>query len=155
MSRLRSAFLALGACVGLVGCSASGVNTSGANVFTIYENTHIEANIALGIALGVYLVYDPLAPNWEIREERINPETYRLSMKLKRFHTGGAGEPMQILKRRALQLQGENFLGDYRIVDYTESIDSQTLGARRIVEGTVRFAQREEADSYGLSARNQ
>jgi len=33
-------------------------------------------------------------------------------------------------------------------MEFTEGIDSQTLGARRIAEGTVRLVQRDQADSF-------
>jgi hypothetical protein len=93
-------------------------------------------------------VYDPLAPNWEIEESKLNEETYRLSLKMKRFHTGGAGESLQIFKRRAVQLQFEQGYGGYQILEYTEGIDSQTIGARRVGEGVVRMVQRRQADSF-------
>jgi len=67
---------------------------------------------------------------------------------MKRFHTGGAGESIQILKRRATQLQYEQGFGGYQILEYTEGIDSQTIGARRVGEGVIRMVQRKQADSF-------
>lgn len=100
------------------------------------------------IAAAIYLVYDPLAPNWEIEESKLNGDIYRLSLKMKRYHTGGAGESIQILKRRASQLQYEQGFGSYQILEYTEGIDSQTIGARRVAEGVIKLVQRQEADSF-------
>lgn len=101
------------------------------------------------LALGaIHLVYDPLAPNWEIEESRLDEETFRFSLKMKRYHTGGAGESMQILRRRAQQLQSELGYGSYQLMEYSEGIDSQTIGARRVAEGVVRLANRHEADSF-------
>lgn len=100
------------------------------------------------VAAAIYIVYDPLAPNWEIEEARLNDDTYRFSLKMKRYHTGGAGESIQILKRRASQLQYEQGFGSYQIVEYTEGIDSQTIGARRVAEGVIRLVQRQQADSF-------
>lgn len=105
------------------------------------------------VGAAIYLVYDPLAPNWEIEESRLSPDVYRFSMKMKRYHTGGAGESVQILKRRASQLQYENGFASYQILEYTEGIDSQTIGARRMAEGTIRLVQRQEADSYKMNER--
>lgn len=105
------------------------------------------------VGAAIYLVYDPLAPNWEIEESRLSPDVYRFSMKMKRYHTGGAGESVQILKRRASQLQYENGFASYQILEYTEGIDSQTIGARRMAEGTIRLVQRQDADSYKLNER--
>ena len=100
------------------------------------------------VAAAIYVVYDPLAPNWEIEEARLNDDTYRFSLKMKRYHTGGAGESIQILKRRASQLQFEQGFGSYQIVEYTEGIDSQTIGTRRVAEGVIKLVQRQQADSF-------
>ena len=108
---------------------------------------------ALAVVGAIYLVYDPLAPNWEIEESRLNEDTYRFSMKMKRYHTGGSGESLQILKRRASQLQYEQGFAEYHIMEYTEGIDSHTIGARRVAEGTIKLVQREQADSFRLNDR--
>ena len=113
------------------------------------------ATLATAAVIGaaIYVVYDPLAPNWEIEESKLSPDVYRFSMKMKRYHTGGAGESVQILKRRASQLQYENGYSSYQILEYTEGIGSQTIGARRMAEGTIRLVQRQDADSYKMNER--
>lgn len=138
----------------VAGCSSTG--SAGSSIIPnkaiqLTANTSISlANLATAavVAAAVYIVYDPLAPNWEIEESRLNDDTYRFSLKMKRYHTGGAGESIQILKRRASQLQYEQGFGSYQIVEYTEGIDSQTIGARRVAEGVVRLVQRQQADSF-------
>ena len=103
------------------------------------------------LAAAVNFIYDPLAPNWEIEEQRLSDDTYQFSMKMKRFHTGGAGECMQIMKRRALKLQTEQGYRSYQLLEYTEGIDSVTLGARRVAAGTIKLVQRQQADSFMLN----
>ena len=71
-----------------------------------------------------------------------------------RYHTGGAGESIQILKRRASQLQYEQRFTGYQILEYTEGIDSQTIGARRVADGTIKLVQRQQADSFLLNERH-
>lgn len=100
---------------------------------------------------AVYVIYDPLAPNWEIEESRITDDTYRFSLTMKRFQTGGAGEALQALKRRAGQLKSEQGYGGYQILEYTEGIDSRTLGARRVAEGAIKLVRRQEADSFDMN----
>jgi hypothetical protein len=51
----------------------------------------------------LYLLHDPLAPNWTIREQALDAETYRLSLRAKHFRVGGDGEAMRIVQRRVLQ----------------------------------------------------
>ncbi|MBS1141004.1 MAG: hypothetical protein H6R13_2457 [Proteobacteria bacterium] len=146
--------LILGAVVvALVGCSSTG--GSGSSASPLIPNKAIQLTAGTSVSLStlmlgaaIYLYYDPLAPNWEIEEARLNEDTFRFSMKMKRYHTGGAGESIQILKRRASQLQYEQGFGGYQIVEYTEGIDSQTIGARRVAEGTIRLVQRQQADSF-------
>lgn len=138
----------------LGGCSSTGSNGSPIipnKAIQLTAKTSVSlANLATTavVAAAVYLVYDPLAPNWEIEEARLNEDTYRFSLKMKRYHTGGAGESIQILKRRASQLQYEQGFGSYQIVEYTEGIDSQTIGARRVAEGVIKLVQRQQADSF-------
>ena len=93
-----------------------------------------------GIGL-VKLILDPLAPNWEIEESRLAEDTYRYELRMKRFNTGGAGEAMQILRRRATQLQRERGYGGYELLEYTEGIESLTFGSQRVAEATVRLTQ--------------
>jgi hypothetical protein len=100
------------------------------------------------VVAAIYVVYDPLAPNWEIEESKLNADTYRFSLKMKRYHTGGAGESIQILKRHAGRIQYEQGFAGYQILEYTEGIESQTLGARRMAEGTIKLVQRQQADSF-------
>ena len=109
------------------------------------ESTVASALLVIG---AIYLVYDPLAPNWEIEESRLNDDTYRFSLKMKRYHTGGAGESIQILKRRASKIQYEQGFSGYQILEYTEGIESQTIGARRMAEGTIKLVQRQQADTF-------
>lgn len=130
----------------LAGCS-----TSGTSAFTLAANTNIKLGVALAAAAAVYLIYDPLAPNWEIEEAKLADDSYRLSMKMKRFHTGGSGEALQVLKRRARQLQEEHGFVAYQIASYSEGIESQTPIAQRVAEGTIRLVKGDSADSFALN----
>lgn len=151
--RLAACILVAGA-FALSGCSSSGSTGSPLipdKVINLTADTSIKLSslaTAVVVAAAIYVVYDPLAPNWEIEEARLNDNTYRLSMKMKRFHTGGAGESIQVLKRRASKLQHEQGFSQYQILEYSEGIDSQTIGARRMAEGVIRLVRQEQADSF-------
>jgi len=147
------------ACLAVSAVILSGCSSTGSSAAPLIPNKAIQltANTSISLATlataavvgaAIQIVYDPLAPNWEIEEARLNEDTYRFSLKMKRYHTGGAGESIQILKRRASQLQYEQGFGSYQIVEYTEGIDSQTIGARRVAEGVIRLVQRQQADSF-------
>lgn len=141
-------------CAALLGCSNTG-KTGGSplipdKAIRLTANTSISLSTLL-VGAAIYAYYDPLAPNWEIEEARLDDETYRFSMKMKRYHTGGSGESIQILKRRANQIQREQGFGGYQILEYSEGIDSQTIGARRVAEGTIKLVRPQQADSFMLN----
>jgi len=151
---MKAACALIAAVIVLSGCSSSGSTGSPLipdKVINLTAKTSVSLSslaTAAVVAAAIYVVYDPLAPNWEIEEARLNDNTYRLSMKMKRFHTGGAGESIQVLKRRASQLQHEQGFSQYQILEYSEGIDSQTIGARRMAEGVIRLVRQEQADSF-------
>ena len=89
----------------------------------------------------LYIIYDPLAPNWTIRERALNAETYHLSLRAKHFRIGGDGEAIQIVKRRALQLQREKGFSGYRVLDYSEGVESSTPFTSRVSEGTIQLVK--------------
>ena len=89
----------------------------------------------------LHIIYDPLAPNWTIKERSLGSETYHLSLRAKRFRVGGDGEAIQILKRRALQLQREKGFSGYRVLDYSESVESSTPFTYRVSEGTIQLVK--------------
>lgn len=114
------------------------VQLSANNVYSVEKLVVGAAAIGL-----IYVVYDPLAPNWAVEEKALNAETYYLSMRAKSFRTGGDGEAMMILKRRALKLQREKGFAGYRILDYSEGVESSTPFTRRFSEGTIQLVSAE------------
>jgi hypothetical protein len=152
---MRKISAALMAAAVLAGCGSSPLIPNKTIQLTATTSVSLSTLATVGVVgAAIYFVYDPLAPNWEIEESKLSPDVYRFSMKMKRYHTGGAGESVQILKRRASQLQYENGFSGYQILEYTEGIDSQTIGARRMAEGTIRLVQRQDADSFRLNEVN-
>jgi len=85
------------------------------------------------------VISDPMAPNWSIKEKALKPDTFHLALRASSFRIGGDGEAIQIVKRRALQLQRENGYTDYRILDYTEGVESSAPLTHRFSEGTIQL----------------
>jgi hypothetical protein len=150
MKRINFGVYGLALVLILAGCSSTSPLIPNKTLQLTSKYSISLATLAKGALIvgAIQLIYDPLAPNWEIEEARISEDTYRFSMTMKRYHTGGAGESIQILKRRASQLQAEQGYSTYMLMEYTEGIDSQTLGARRVAEGTIKLVQRQQADSF-------
>ena len=102
----------------------------------------VETAILTGSVLtAIYLIYDPLAPNWEISERALNSDSYELSLRAKSFRVGGDGEAYQILKRRAIALQRVHGYSAYRILDYSEGIESSTPLTHRVGGGIIQLVR--------------
>ena len=128
--------LATGAAIAAFGLPAAITGTASNPVIGTAPLQYSAVNAAL-----LYIIYDPLAPNWTIKERVLSADTYHLSMTAKSFRTGGDGEAIQIVKRRALQLQRDRGYADYRILDYTEGIESSTPFTHRVSQGTIQLVR--------------
>lgn len=91
------------------------------------------------IIVGVvaYYTIDPLAPNWEVKINQLDETRVAIYLRKKRFSTGGDGEAREIFQRRAQAIADENGFTGYSILKYSESIDSETTFARRVVRGVI------------------
>lgn len=98
-----------------------------------------------GVALAVWLVLDPLAPNWQIEQTHLPDDTYLIALRMRRFHTGGDGEARQVLHRRARELARSNGYSGYEVVRFEEALDSAMLGSQRTVEASIRLTGRSTA----------
>ena len=135
----------------LVSCGTANTTLT-PNTGTILPNTKLVISptvsytveqIAATVLVGgmLYKIYDPLAPNWSIEEKALDADTYYLSLRAKSFRTGGDGEAIQVVKRRALQLQREKGYAAYRILDYSEGVESSTPLTHRVSEGTIQLVR--------------
>lgn len=89
----------------------------------------------------LYFVYQPFAPNWTVEEAKLSDDVYYVRLQAKRFRTGGDGEAMLVMKRRATQLQHERGYAGYRILDYSEGIQSSTPISQRYSEGVFKLVR--------------
>lgn len=90
-----------------------------------------------GVAAIAYYVVDPGAPNWEIREAKFPEDRYHLSLKMKRYYTGGAGEARAVFQRRARELAQREGFRDFQTLEYREGLDSNAIGSQRTAEGVI------------------
>jgi hypothetical protein len=80
---------------------------------------------------------DPMASNWEIVEKRLADNRYRIAMRKKRWTTGGDGEAIELLHRRADMLAQVQGYRDYRILSWTEGVQSDMPIAQRWARGEI------------------
>ncbi len=97
-------------------------------------------NLLIGVA--VYYFVDPLAPNWEGELRRVSDDTFSITMRSKRFRSsGGDGEAGRVFKRNAQQIVRQGGFAGYDVMDYSEGIESEVIGAYRFAEGTIRISR--------------
>lgn len=100
----------------------------------------LEKVVYWGAYVGVaYLILDPLAPNWEIEQAPLADNHIHLSLKMKRYYAGGAGEARQVFQRRARDLVQYGGFDGYEIREYSEGLESSVLGSQRVSMGVIRL----------------
>jgi hypothetical protein len=132
---------ALGLALTSAGCSTLEGSASSSAIIpnqslNISHSLHLSLeSIAAGALL--FVIVDPLAPNWRIEQTRLGENRFRIALKKKRFTTGGDGEVMPAFNRRAEQIAIEFGSSQYRIVEFTEGIDSAVPIAQRVAQGII------------------
>lgn len=138
--------------LGLAGCGTLGkdgllpTDSSGSEIRPLIPNRSLQISKSLsipleGLALGValYLVVDPLSPNWRIEESRIASDRFRIALRRKLFSSGGDGEASQVFNRRAEQLARDHGHAGYTILEFSEGIESALPVAQRVSSGVIRL----------------
>jgi hypothetical protein len=125
----------LGGCAGMEGVRSNNMIIP-PDLLPISRSLQIPLESAVAAA-AVIAVIDPLAPNWQIEEMQLNDNRYRLALRKKRFTTGGDGEVMPAFYRRAEQLVREHGAAGYRIVEFSEGVDSAVPISQRIAQGVI------------------
>jgi hypothetical protein len=133
------------------GCAAIGKNpgatdAAGNSVGTLIPNKTVNLtpavalsveNVLLGAAL--YWAVDPLAPNWQLTQASLAADRVRISLRKKRFTSGGDGEAAQVFARRADELARYGGYIGYTVMEYTEGIESTLPLAQRVAQGVIRL----------------
>ena len=126
-----------------VACGCSSTNNDRDGSFLIPDRTlNISKSLTIpaeGIVAGalIYLVVDPLAPNWQIEQSQLDADRFRIALTKKRFTTGGDGEAAPVFYRRAEQIARANGGVRYRVLEFSEGIESTVPIARRVAQGVI------------------
>jgi hypothetical protein len=103
--------------------------------------------VMTGAVVGLaYLIIDPLAPNWDVRETKLSDTRYRIDMRKKRITTGGDGESIDLFHRQAEQLAATAKATGYSILSWNEGVDSDFPIARRWSRGVIELTGPVSAD---------
>ena len=85
----------------------------------------------------IYVIIDPLAPNWKVEVEPMGTRRYRVEMTMKRFITGGEGESSTVLRRTAEKLRREGGFVEYAVLEQSEGIESRVPIAQRVAHAVI------------------
>jgi hypothetical protein len=85
---------------------------------------------------------NPLSANWQVEETSMGDDRIRLTLQMKRFYAGGAGEARMVFHQRARELARLNDCDDYRVVEYNESLNSAMFASQRTAEGIILLTRR-------------
>jgi hypothetical protein len=113
---------------------------------TVYLTTNISFSYAelagAAIVIGAaYLIVDPLAPNWEVTQTKLADNRWRIGMRKKNFTTGGDGEAAELLRRHGEQLAESQGYRNYRVLSWTEGVQSDVPFAHRWGRGEVELVE--------------
>ncbi len=95
----------------------------------------------LALAAAVFVIVDPLAPNWRIEQSDLGAGRYAIALKKKRFTTGGDGESQQVFRRRVDAIAREQGFISYQVLEFSAGIESNVPIAQRVAHGIVQFAR--------------
>ena len=132
-------------CAAAAGCSDLEHNPP-SNVMIPNQTLNVSRSLivpaeSLAAAALVYVIVDPLAPNWQIGEREMGADRYQIALRMKRFTTGGDGEAKQTFNRRAVQVAHDKGAAGYRVIEYTEGIESTVPVAQRVASGVIEFVR--------------
>jgi hypothetical protein len=136
------AALLAGALLAASGCSSIEGETKKPNMLIPAKELNVSSSLSIPaeslVAGGIiFLIVDPLAPNWKVQIEPMGTRLYRVELTMKRFITGGEGESYQVIRRTAEKLRREGGFNDYFILEQSEGIESRVTIAQRVAHAVV------------------
>ena len=86
------------------------------------------------IGAGAFYLYKD---NWTLEETQAGGNKYRITLKKNMLRQDGDSEASMLFKRRAGEIVAENGFDGYRIMEYSEGIESAAFGAQRVAQGVI------------------
>ena len=126
-----------GACVSVDGPSPVLIPN---RALELSRSVSIPADV-IALAASVFVIVDPLAPNWRVEQYDLGNGRYAIALKKKRFTTGGDGESHQVFRRRIETILREQDFVAYQVLEFNEGIASNVPIAQRVSHGIVQFAR--------------
>ena len=93
-----------------------------------------ESIVAAGI---IWLIVDPLAPNWKVEVQSLGDGRFALNLTMKRFITGGEGEAAQVVRRTAEKMRKQGKAAEWALIEMSEGIESKVPIAQRVAQAVI------------------
>ena len=99
-----------------------------------YDSPKIPFFAAMGV--GVWYLYKD---NWSLSETSAGADRFRISLRKNVLRSDGDSEASMLFKRRAGEIVAEQGYDGYRIMEYSEGIESASYGPQRVAQGTIQL----------------
>jgi len=86
------------------------------------------------VGAGAYFLYKD---NWTLEEIQAGDDKFRITLKKNMLRHDGDSEGDMLFKRRAGEIVDELGYDGYRIMEYSEGIESAALGSQRVAHGVI------------------
>lgn len=86
------------------------------------------------IGAGTFYFYKD---NWTLEESAAGADKFRIALKKNILRQDGDSEASMLFRRRAGEIIAERGYDGYRIMEYTEGIESAALGSQRVAQGII------------------
>ncbi|MHB1290572.1 MAG: hypothetical protein ACYCY5_00080 [Sulfuricella sp.] len=86
------------------------------------------------LGAGAYYLYKD---NWMLEEIQAGDDKFRITLKKNMLRHDGDSEAGMLFKRRAGEIAAELGYDGYRIMEYSEGIESAALGPQRVAHGVI------------------
>jgi hypothetical protein len=134
----RFAWLCTGLALWLAACSPV-IPSKTIQLTDTIAFTAADALLVTAVVGAMYVVVDPLAPNWEVRHTKLDDTRYRIEMRKKRITTGGDGEAIDLFHRHADDISAQARSPSYTILSWNEGVESEFPIARRWARGEIQL----------------
>lgn len=94
----------------------------------------ITSAVTTAIGVAVHYLYKD---NWSVEETKTGGDKFRLALKKNILRENGDSEAGMIFKRRAGEIVAEQGYDGYRIMEYSEGIESTSFGPQRVAQGVI------------------
>lgn len=90
---------------------------------------------------GAPFAYDSRSPNWQVTSIKLSDNRWRLELRMRRWHTGGAGEAEVLFHDQARELAAQQGYRHYVVMSFVQGIESTAPIAQRWARGEIELQE--------------